>query len=218
MRGNNSSKQSGFGLSEMMVSLAVMGVLIALITGFFIENIKASIGSEQKNKVNSNIRKVTAELLNSGRGAQAFVLYKSFESIDRNSIEDRLTEGGSGDLIVFLYEGPRPSAKDEKRGYTKIIGYYRAPSNDEDPSTSGPIYKFEQQYDKPNTDSLESLLPDYDTIMSHTLVLSNAIGLADGRSFFNFRNRGVMMNVQVTQGDSVQVTTNTYNFTITPRG
>ena len=45
-------------------------------------------------------------------------------------------------------------------------------------------------------------------------------GLSDGRLFHNFYGRSVMVNGEIIQdtGKGARVASNTYNFTISPRG
>jgi len=50
------------------------------------------------------------------------------------------------------------------------------------------------------------------------LVIELSRGLADERLFYNFWGRSVMVNGQIHHGNDAKRVTETYNFTISPRG
>ena len=68
--------------------------------------------------------------------------------------------------------------------------------------------------------TIEALLPNDSatTIASHPIVVQLAKGLADGCLFHNFWGKSVMINGQIVQGDNYVSESDTYNFTISPRG
>ncbi|HTB62302.1 MAG TPA: hypothetical protein VK737_01835 [Opitutales bacterium] len=68
--------------------------------------------------------------------------------------------------------------------------------------------------------TIEALLPNSSaaTIASHPIVVQLAQGLADGCLFHNFWGKSVMINGQIVQGNNYVSASNTYNFTISPRG
>jgi len=51
-----------------------------------------------------------------------------------------------------------------------------------------------------------------------TNVVQLSEGLADGRLFYNFKNRTVMINGKIIHGNQAKWVTDTYNFSISPRG
>ena len=65
-----------------------------------------------------------------------------------------------------------------------------------------------------------NLLPATSTLTSWPEVIELSQGLSDGRLFHNFYGRSVMVKGEIIQGDgkSTRMATNTYNFTISPRG
>ena len=54
------------------------------------------------------------------------------------------------------------------------------------------------------------------TIGSHMLELAK--GLANERLFYNYRDHSIVVNGQILHGNAARSVTNTYNFTISPRG
>jgi hypothetical protein len=70
------------------------------------------------------------------------------------------------------------------------------------------------------TSTLEALLPANTPaiIATHPIVVQLANGLADGCLFHNFWGKSVMINGQIVQGSNYLSASDTYNFTISPRG
>jgi hypothetical protein len=71
--------------------------------------------------------------------------------------------------------------------------------------------------------SVESLLPAatlaWATHSSHHIVVNDLTGLsAGGLAFINFQNRSVLVRLKILHGNQAKRVTNTYNFTVTPRG
>ena len=93
----------GFTLSEIMVSMAIMSFVIGGMYSFFMTFYKLGYTNEQKNLVNADMREVTGQLTEDGRQSNYFLLYESSKEEHRNEIKDRLTDGNSGDMIVFVY-------------------------------------------------------------------------------------------------------------------
>jgi hypothetical protein len=70
------------------------------------------------------------------------------------------------------------------------------------------------------TVTLESLLPGSSntTINATPIVIQFAQGLANGRLFYNYWGTSVMVNGAIAYGNNYQNVSDTYNFTISPRG
>jgi hypothetical protein len=125
----------------------------------------------------------------------------------------------------------------------EIVGYYRAPyqANQTDTLSADTQYQPVRRFDltvangkiPANTYlesinlpaggtcvTLESLLPGSDevTIDSHQIVVQFSQGLADGHLFYNYWGKSVMVNGVIAEGNNFQHLTDTYNFTISPRG
>lgn len=71
--------------------------------------------------------------------------------------------------------------------------------------------------------SVESLLPAatsaWATHSSHHIVVNDLSGLGPGGlAFINFQNRSVLVRLKILHGNQAKRVTNTYNFTVTPRG
>jgi prepilin-type N-terminal cleavage/methylation domain-containing protein len=215
------ASRGGFTLLEAIIAMSLVSVAMAMILGFFVETTSSSFVSEQKNKINHDIRKLTNEMATNARQANYFLLYSSFQTADRNTIAKRLYAGNSGDFLVLVYQGERDltSSITAPRPIERIVGYYRAPKDPNNPASVGPVRRFILNI--PTADQLktvEELLPPVSQINTFSEVIELSEGLADQRLFFNFWDRSVMINGKIIHGNDAKRVTDTYNFTISPRG
>jgi hypothetical protein len=122
----------------------------------------------------------------------------------------------------------------------RIVGYWIAP-NRNIPGESA-VYKFDTDRARTpsasswttawgatlpvtlgGTTTLESLLPPDTAAWAQNsafeILINDASGLApDGYNFSNFQNRSALVRTKILHGNQAKRVTNTYNFTITPRG
>ena len=189
---------------------------------YHVQMIKGGLFSEQKNRINRDIRKVTSDFNDVAKAANYFVLYNSFDSGDRDSEEDRLFSNRSGDFVAFVFTSAN-SATFGIQPVERIVGYLRSSENLEDVTNVGPVLKFDLQFSTPvnigesGTSTLEELYPSsIDSSFKEIVELSK--GLADGKLFYNFEKKSIMVNGQIYHGQSGNRITDTYNFTISPRG
>lgn len=214
-------------LLEVMIVVGLLGVISAMALGFFVESIKATFTSEQKNLINRDIRQLTAKLSEAARQANFSILYESFEKSDRDSVSDRLLDGNSGDFLVFGFqdEPDLTTSVNAPQPITRLIGYYRAPENPDDPDSMGPVRTFDtgplptpsDVLDPPSPEELlEDLFSDSPTD-EHNAVVELSEGLADKRLFYNLGGRTIMVNGKIVHGVEAKRVTDTYNFTIATR-
>lgn len=207
---NKNKKKKAFTLVEIMVAAVILLLMIGIVLNFFVEHLRAGFVSEQRNLVNIDMRRFTQEMVNNGRSASYFTMYNSFASADRDTSTDRLSSGNAGDLIVFVYQtAPNPSDPNV-RPIEKIIGYYK------DTST-GTVKTFTKEFSPASSNSVESLIPAVSEAASFRDVAEDFEGLSNGRLFYNNKS-SIVVNGNVMQGHDVKPVTNTYTFTIKPRG
>lgn len=216
-------RRAAFTLSEMMVAVAIVSLAMAMAMGFFIESLKASFVSEQKNNINADIRQLTGELSDIAREANFAILYRSFSNSDRDSVSDRLLDGNPGDFLLFGFQD-EPNLENPlfaPRATTRLVGYYRAPANPADPESEGPVRRFDIDIPAPgnimNPPAIETLIPDDSEIKDFPEVVPLSEGLADGRLFYNFGRGTIMVNGKIIHGVAAKRVTDTYNFTIATR-
>jgi hypothetical protein len=78
---------------------------------------------------------------------------------------------------------------------------------------------FDRTYNPSSTEDLADLLPDTGTAGSHDEVIELSNGLSDGKLFYNFYDRSIIVRGEILHDGAVaQQVTNTYNFTVSPRG
>ncbi len=141
----------------------------------------------------------------------------------------RKRDGESGDFLLLISYGDDlapydsgsgtkyPDDIDYTKPITKLVGYFR--SVEDATAQTGPVRKFviyptgNNQY-KP----VEELIPDPSQANGFPVVIELSKGLANQRLFYNYRDTSIMVNGQIIHGTSAKRVTDTYNFTISPRG
>ncbi len=123
----------------------------------------------------------------------------------------------------------------------RLVGYWIAPNRNESAKTA--LYVFDTHNYRPNAASaswntpwgatfpvtlssivtIETLLPPATAasaqMASARLVINDLRGLGPDASYFvNFLNRSVLVRAKILHGNQAKRVTNTYNFTVTPRG
>lgn len=211
MKFRKNSKKKGFTLVEIMIAATLLLIMIGVILNFFVEHLRAGFISEQRNLVNMDMRRITQEMVNEGRSASYFRLYNSFASGDRDASADQLGAGSNGDLLVFVYqEAPNP-ASSTVRPIEKIVGYYRD-------AATGTIKTFTRNYSPASASALESLIPAVSEVGTFRDIANDLEGLSGGKIFHNYKSSSIIVDANIIQGHDVKPVTNTYTFTITPRG
>lgn len=229
--------RSAMTVLEMMITVTILGIIAAMAFGFFTESIKSTFTSEQKNLVNRDIRRLTAELSESAREANFTLLYNSFEAEDRDSVSDRLLAGNSGDFLVFGFQGEPDlsTSVNAPQPIMRLVGYYRAPEDPNDPKSLGPVRFFDTDDDFGYDDDGDPLLSPIDpldppgpeeilaslypesTRNQNLVVVEMSEGLADNQLFYNFGKSTIMVNGKIVHGVEAKRITDTYNFTISTR-
>ena len=109
------------------------------------------------------------------------------------------------------------------------MGYYRD-ADASDKNSEGPVKRFEIRYRDPDTsgtattyrptdkylpeDLLDAVVPARDC----TTVVQLSKGLADGQLFYNYLDQSIMLKAQIIHGNAAKRITDTYNYTVSPRG
>jgi hypothetical protein len=138
-----------------------------------------------------------------------FLVYPSFA--DRTA---PVNDGLSGDFLVLVYRDPADQARIER-----LVGYYRAPADALNPASEGPVRKFDLRFNPSSTQAVAALLPAVTTSTGHPEVVELSRGLSNGRLFYNFLDRSIMVKGEIIHRGSLERrATNTYNFTVSPRG
>lgn len=187
-----------------MVTTVVSGIIMGAVMSFLLSTANFTAYNEGKLLVNRDIRKFTSELSDNATYSNFFVIYESFTN------RTRVDDGGSGDFLVLAFVDD-----DDPTLYTEVIGFYRSATGD----TEGPVMRFNEKFNSPQASLLEDLLPAAGTLGTHDEIIELSKGLSDGQLFYNFFNRSITVQGEILHhGSNLKKATNTYNFTVSPRG
>jgi len=194
----------GFTLTELLVTTAVFGVVMGAVVSFLLSSKNFSNYNQGKLLINRDIRKFTSELGDYATYSSYFIIYNSY----KNRLE--MNEGKSGDFLLLAFvDETDPDA------YTALVGYYRSATT----TTAGPVRKFAIKFDPPVNGDVEDLIPAIDAEGTHPEVIELSRGLSDGQLFYNFFGRSITVQGEILhKGSNLKQATNTYNFTVSPRG
>ncbi len=220
------SARAGLTLVELMFALALSGLVLAAFHQLVLGTGRSLFDSTNKLLITKDVRAFTNEISRSGRSARDFRIYTSLQDLsERHS-------GQSGDVLALVWAEPE-SIEEASPGraqrffITRIVIYAREP---EPGQTEGPVWRYEQHYALPDagegtggTDSAQhtvrALVGDILGTAERRRVLQLSRGLADEKLFFYSRlGESVVVNGEIYHGNDHRRMTNTYNFTISPRG
>lgn len=210
MQTKKNLRKQGYSLIEVVIALAIAMVTIGGVMSFYIQFYKVSFIHEQKNQINRDMRQLTGELTKAGRQANDHFIYKSIATEDRDTANDRQLTDSSGDFLLFTYK--ENSTESE---ISKIVGYFRESTADEE---LGPVRRFEREFSPASDLPMEELIPAPEDLKDSPTVIELSKGLTDGRLFYNYLGRSIIVNGQIYHGNAAKRVTETYNFTISPRG
>lgn len=219
----------GYTLPEVMVTVFIVSLVIIGVIGFTRFGLNLYAYETGRLKVNRDIRTFTQQMATNAEYANGFALFKSFTG-DRSSgtdatgnpVSTKLKDGDSGDFLVLysVYSDPNTGAEQIQR----LIGYYRDPSDSNDPTSPGPVRKFDTGNFPPSSLPLCTLLDTYQKAENHSgnpIVVQLATGSTanNGLLFYDFKESSIMIKGQITESGSLnENAVNTYNFTVSPRG
>lgn len=199
------NQKRGVTLAELLISLTIFSIFMTgLFSLFFYGTNRASDGTG-KLLINRDIRKFTDEMTENARFSDYFEIYRSFTDRDQQH------DAGSGDFLVLAHRDPS-----NQDNISRVVGYYRYEAQN---GTEGPVLMFDTTYSPSSTEELADLLPAIASAGSHDEVIELSNGLSDGKLFYNFYDRSIIVRGEILHDGAVsQQVTNTYNFTISPRG
>lgn len=221
-------RDRGFTLTEVLMAMA-LGLLVA--TGglnLLLQALNIYHYDTGKLLVNRDIRRFTNEMTDNATFANYFLIFRGFDDRTRTetavdpeseesvevTVADSVNDGESGDFLVLVYQDPADSSR-----ISRLVGYFRSPTDPDDPESDGPVRRFDLTISPSSNAEIWTLFPAVETANTHPEVVELSRGLADGKLFYNFYDRSVMVKGQIFhQGSLGRQATNTYNFTVSPRG
>jgi hypothetical protein len=178
-------------------------------------------------RVNKDIRSFTEEMTTNSVYSNYFRIYPDFYTRSYSSggttMDAAVADGQSGDFLLLIFCDTE--AATGKTKINRLIGYYRNPTNPDDPASTGPVRRFDTVISPavdPAVTPIATLLNTHvptSTANTNPVVLQLAQGLSNGNLFYDFLDRSVMIRGQIVeQGNQTRRAVNTYNFTVSPRG
>jgi len=213
---NKSDRKSGMTLPEVLIAMIILLIITGVVLNFVVEGLKASYISEQRNLVNSDTRQFTRDIIDDASTANYFLIYNSFANGDRDAKADRVTDGVSGDFLLLVYLGDYDSSI-PGRPIEKIVGYFRDTVASLTSNNTAPIRRFEVSYSPASSSAPEALIPDASNASTYDDLVDQAKGFIDGKFFYNYGDKSIMMNGSVVRGNNAERVKNAYNFVIAPR-
>lgn len=196
--------KKGMTLVEVLVALGITTIVLGGAATLLITGANFASYNQGKLLVNRDIRDFTSELADNAIFANYFIIYQSFT--DRSILNDGL----SGDFLLLVYRDPDAPERTER-----LVGYYRSAGA----NAEGPVRKFDLAFSPSSSADVDTLLPSKSTEDDHPEVIELSKGLSDGRLFYNFYDRSIMVRGEILHKGSLKKrATNTYNFTVSPRG
>jgi len=205
-----------FTLLEMLIAVGLVGLVTVGVLRFAIQALNIYYYDSGRLMVNKDIRTFTSLLATDAVASNYFRIYPDFQTRTAP-----VTDGPSGEFMVLIFT--ETSVTTGANTITQLIGYYRDPVDATDPTSLGPVRRFNVLIAAADqTKDLPTLLTQYaptSAAHSNPVVIQLAQGLADGNLFYDYYDRSIMIRGQIVErGDQTRSAINTYNFTVSPRG
>ncbi len=225
MKKNTTQPRAGFTLPEILITMGISVLVTGSTLVFFLYALNIFYYDAAKNLVNRDIRKFTSELSDNATDANYFQIYPNFSNRTATTgtitTSTNLVDRQSGDMLVLIYKD-----RNNVDTVNRIVGYYRAPVQINNVSSEGPVRKFDIRFNPgvdATTTQIHTLLPASSTYSTNPEVIELSKGLSSGRLFYNDRGRNILVNGEIIKrggrgGTRYEYATNTYNFTVSPRG
>lgn len=230
-----SRRRRAFTLVEMLVATSVMAIVSVGLIRILIQVLNVYYYDTGKILVNKDIRKFTSEMTENATYANYFRIFPSYSNLSRTidtyvnasdpdqgfttAIADTsVNDGLSGDCLVLVYK----DATDDRK-IARLIAYFRAPTDPTDPTSTGPVRRLILDITPSSTLPVFRLIPAISNPAIYPEVVELSRGLANGKLFYNFYDKSIIVKGEIIhRGGMINSrnasATNTYNFTVSPRG
>lgn len=224
-------RKTGFTLVEILLAMTILVMVMGMAMSFLVESSSMNFKSSAKNEINRELRTVMNRMAHEAKQSNFFLIYSTAGDADRNEAVDRIPPKESGDALLLVYKGRYSDMEADgldplrdPRPILRMILYYRDANTTLDGVSVGPVMRWEKVFESPVTDgdtirNVESLIPAIGTLRNESSqVMAFSEGQVNGKLFFNFQNRTIMINGRIHHGNNAKWITDTYNFSISPRG
>jgi len=228
-------RRRAFTLVEMLIATSIMALVSVGMLRVFVQALNVYYYDTGKILVNKDIRKFTSEMTENATYANYFRIFPSYSNLSRTvdtyvdasdpdqgfttAIADTsVNDGLSGDCLVLVYKDPL-----DDRKIAKLIAYFRAPTNPSDANSTGPVRRMVLDISPTSTLPVFQLIPEISNPAIYPEVVELSRGLANGKLFYNFYDKSIIVKGEIIhRGGMINSrnasATNTYNFTVSPRG
>lgn len=231
MKTTSPVRQRGYTLVEIIVATTLFAIVTVGIMSVFLQALNTYAYDTGKIFVNKDIRRFTTEMTENATFANFFLLFPNYTSISRVDdtlvdpmdpdqgfttaiVDNSLQDGQSGDCLVLVYKD-----SEDDRKISSLVIYFRSPTNPADPNSTGPVRRLQVNISPSSLLPVWQLIPEIADPALHPEVVELSRGLANGRLFYNFYSRSIIVKGEILhRGSLTRQATNTYNFTVSPRG
>jgi prepilin-type N-terminal cleavage/methylation domain-containing protein len=229
-------RHAGFSFIELMIASTIMALVVVGMVSAFSQGSKVYYMDRARLMINRDIRSFTSQIDSDAVTANFFVLYPNFSTRSTTAAgvttDASVVNGQVGDFLVLVYTDPAQT------GYgvsmiNRIVGYYREVTDST--LNTGPVHRFDITLGTAVSTTSNPMYTIVNNVVtgtaaSYPIVTQLAQGLATNASgttvtpalFYNFQNRSIMIDTQIseslTEAGTTSQTGNTYNFTVSPRG
>jgi len=241
-RPNHKSRHAGFTLVEVMISMTVVTMVMAMCMSTFLYGLRMMYKDNQRLATNTNLRYFMAQVSKATLDASEFYIYPSYETLDGSiDSEAELTPAKTDSYGLELYHGDclvlvTRTSLDEGSAIRQVSVYYRTTS---DPNKEGAIRYYEgKDYGASGTTStLDALLnqinlkskpefPGSRQVAARTLGRPKKEDSKERYPIFcskapsiSTENDSVSINTEVINGTNANnlLSSSSFNYTIPPR-
>jgi prepilin-type N-terminal cleavage/methylation domain-containing protein len=221
------NRSRGFTLVEVLIAMGIFGIVSVALLSVFIQSLNIYHYDVGKIQVNRDIRTFTSKMSTDATYANYFLIYPNFSTRTNTStvtdpttgattsvvVDASVNDGLSGEFLVLVFKDDSDDTK-----VSRLIGYYRAPTST-DTNSEGPVRRFDITISPSSNATVWTLLPAVSTINDNPEVVELSKGMSNGKLFYNFYDKSIMVKGQIIhRGSMMRRATNTYNFTVSPRG
>ncbi len=225
----------GFTLVEMLIATTIMGLVSVGILRVFVLALNVYHYDTGKILVNKDIRKFTGELTENATAANYFRIFPSYSNLSRTVdtyinasdpdqgfttalTDTSVNDGQSGDCLVLVY---KDSVDDRK--ISRLIAYFRSPTDPTSATSTGPVRRMVLDITPSSSLPVFQLIPEISNPAIYPEVVELSRGLASGKLFYNYYDKSIIVKGEIIhrgglKGTRLESATNTYNFTVSPRG
>lgn len=224
----HSGLKKAFTLAEVLIAAGICGVVTVLVLNTYLQAVNIYSYDSGKLRVNRDIRVFTGAMTANATYANYFLIYPDFDTrtktvevtdpdtgtVVQTVVDAAVNDGQSGDMLVLVFKDDEDDTK-----VNRLMGYYRAPATSGDSTSEGPVRFFDVRFSPSTNAAVNTLLPSLSTRNTNPEVIELSKGMANGMLFYNLYDRSVMVKGQIIhRGSLTKRATNTYNFTVSPRG